>query len=216
LSRIAVAPTKGTLIAIKEELVLAVKAHELLERKREVLINELMRYMHQLREAQDRFNEKFVKGLGEFRTARARMGAARTELAMSFPIAPNEFNIHHRSVMGVHILELAIDKPAKQPMPGLAESVPELEEANRDLQEALTLLSEYVTRIGSVWRLATEIKKTQRRVNALETIFIPQYEMTRDFIIAVLEENEREEFFRQKRVKNKLARGGESSPAASA
>ena len=57
-----------------------------------------------------------------------------------------------------------------------------------------------------MWRLANEVKKTQRRVNALETIFIPHYEGARDYIQSVLEENEREEFFRQKRVKNKLAR----------
>lgn len=207
MSRVAVAPTKGSLITIKEELSLAVKAHELLERKREVLINELMRYIHELREAQQKFYEKFLAGLKHFRIARARLGEEKTNLVMDFPVTENEFSILHRSVMGVHILELSIEKPAAQPMPGFAESAPELDEAYHAFQEALGLLGDYVTRIGSVWRLASEVKKTQRRVNALETIFIPRYEGLRDFIQAVLEENEREEFFRQKRVKNKLARG---------
>jgi V/A-type H+-transporting ATPase subunit D len=205
---LSVAPTKGTLITIKEELLLAVKAHELLERKREVLINELMRYLHDLREAEAKFHAKFVEGLKKFQAAKARMGEERTGVAMSFPVTPNKFNILHRSVMGVRILELSIEKPAGQPMPGPGGGVPELDQAYRALQEALTLLGNYVTRIGSVWRLATEVKKTQRRVNALESIFIPRYEETRDFIQAVLEESEREEFFRQKRVKNKLARTG--------
>lgn len=207
MSRLSIAPTKGALITVREELILAVKAHELLERKREVLINELMRYVHELREAQKRFHEKFMDGLKKFQVAGARLGDERMNFAMSFPVSENEFDIHHRSVMGVHILELTIAKPAAQPMPGLADSVPELEEAYKSFHEALALLSDYVTRLGSVWRLAYEVKKTQRRVNALESIFIPQYENLRDFIQAVLEENEREEFFRQKRVKNKMARG---------
>jgi len=206
LSRIAIAPTKGTLITIKEELGLALKAHELLERKREVIINELMRYVHELREAEARFNEKFAQGLSLMRSASARMGRNRTDLAMCFPVKPNEFTILHRSVMGVRVIELTVSKPSAQPMPGPGDSSPEFFEAYRVLQEALALLGNYVTRVGSVWRLANEVKKTQRRVNALENIFIPRYEETRDFIQAVLEENEREEFFRQKRVKSKMAR----------
>jgi len=208
MSHVSVAPTKGALITIKDELILAVKAHELLERKREVLINELMRYVHEMREAEERFKEKFTAGLDNFIKARARLGEAGMDLAMDFTVNENALEILHRSVMGVHILELSIQKPAKQPLPGPAGSVPELEEAHKAFQEALALLGPYVTRLGSVWRLVNEVKKTQRRVNALENIFIPRYEGIRDFIQAVLEENEREEFFRQKRVKNKLARSG--------
>ncbi|MBD3182512.1 V-type ATP synthase subunit D, partial [Candidatus Poribacteria bacterium] len=57
-----------------------------------------------------------------------------------------------------------------------------------------------------VWRLAAEIRKTQRRVNALENIFIPEYEETVKAIEEVLEENEREEFIRKKKVKSVLER----------
>lgn len=201
-----IAPTKGNLIRIRQELILAREAYELLDRKREVLINELMHYMHELREVQERFHEKFVRGLNYYRLALARMGQANMDRALDFPLKEIEFNILHRSVMGVHVLELTIEKAVSQPMPGPAESTPELEEAAKALREAQEVLGDYVTKLGSVWRLANEIKKTQRRVNALEYIFIPQYEETRDYIQAVLEENEREEFFRQKRVKNKLAR----------
>jgi V/A-type H+-transporting ATPase subunit D len=200
------APTKGNLIVLKEELALAREAHELLDRKREVLISELMRYMHDLREAQDRFHGKFLKGLESLKVARAVMGAQRTAKAFDFPLRENEISLLHRSVMGVHVLELSISKTAAQPAPGPLSSTPELDEAAAALKESLAALGEYVTRIGSVWRLAHEVKKTQRRVNALETIFMPYYEHARDYIQSVLEENEREEFFRQKRVKNKLAR----------
>lgn len=206
MSRISIAPTKGNLLTTREELGLASEAHELLERKRDVLVNELMRYADRLREVEAEFHAKFTGGMELFQRARARMGRMRTKQALFFPLEENEYGILDRSVMGVHVIELAISKVAVQPMPGPAESVPELEEAAGRLQEALGLLGEYVTRMGSVWRLATEIKKTQRRVNALENIFIPQYKETSDFIQGVLEENEREEFFRHKRVKSKLGR----------
>jgi V/A-type H+-transporting ATPase subunit D len=205
MSQISIAPTKGALIIIKDELHLAVQAHELLERKREVLINELMRYVHEMRDAERRFQEKFTAGLKFFIQARGRLGQLDCDQAMAFEVVENQINVLHRSVMGVHILELSVEKAAREPLPGPAGSVPELEEAYRALHEALILLGPYVTRLSAVWRLVTEVKKTQRRVNALENIFIPRYIGIRDFIQAVLEENEREEFFRQKRVKNKLA-----------
>jgi V/A-type H+-transporting ATPase subunit D len=60
--------------------------------------------------------------------------------------------------------------------------------------------------VTTVWRLAGELRKTQRRVNALQHIFIPAYEATVAFIISSLEEREREETFRLKWLKNKLSR----------
>lgn len=200
------APTKGNLIMLKEELALAREAYELLDRKREVLINELMRYMHDLRQVQDRFHAEFGKGLESLKAAQAVMGEQRLAKALDFPLVENEISLLHRSVMGVHVLELSISKPAEQPAAGPLESSPDMEEASAALAGSVHVLGDYATRIASVWRIATEVKKTQRRVNALETIFIPYYERARDYIQSVLEENEREEFFRQKRVKNKLAR----------
>lgn len=206
MSRLPLAPTKGNLITVREEMTLAGEAYDLLERKRDVLVNELMRYADRLREVEKLFAGSFSKGQRYLREARARLGESRFRQALGFPLEENEYNILDRSVMGVHIIELSITKTAREPMPGPAESTPALEEAAENFRKALEVLGEYVTRTGAVWRLATEIKKTQRRLNALENIFIPQYRETISHIEGVLEENEREEFFRQKRVKNKIAR----------
>ena len=206
MSRLQLAPTKGNLITVREEMVLAGQAHELLERKRDVLVNELMRYADRLREAEKVFAGSFLKGQKHLREARARLGESRSRQALDFPLNENEYNILDRSVMGVHIIELSIAKTAQEPMPGPADSTPALEEAAENFRKALEVLAEFVTRTGAVWRLATEIKKTQRRLNALENIFIPQYRETVSYIQGVLEESEREEFFRHKRVKSKIAR----------
>ena len=59
---------------------------------------------------------------------------------------------------------------------------------------------------NSVFRLANAIKKTQTRANALKNIVIPRYETTAKFIENSLEEKEREEFSRQKVIKNQKER----------
>jgi V/A-type H+-transporting ATPase subunit D len=53
-------------------------------------------------------------------------------------------------------------------------------------------------------RLAEEIGRTTRRVNALDNVLIPRLETERNYIQMVLEEREREDLFRLKRVKMKL------------
>ncbi len=75
--------------------------------------------------------------------------------------------------------------------------------------------------VTTVWRLAGELRKTQRRVNALQYIFIPDYEETVAFIVSSLEEREREEIFRLKLLKNRAAKAqskekGPVRPIASA
>jgi hypothetical protein len=67
--------------------------------------------------------------------------------------------------------------------------------------------------VTTVWRLAGELRKTQRRVNALQHIFIPNYEATVAFIVSSLEEREREEIFRLKWLKTKLNKQAEAKAA---
>ena len=78
--------------------------------------------------------------------------------------------------------------------------------AFRKVVEMIPELSRLVT---TVWRLAIELRKTQRRVNALQYIFIPEYEETVEFIVSSLEERDREETFRLKLLKSRANRGGE-------
>jgi hypothetical protein len=81
-----------------------------------------------------------------------------------------------------------------------------LDEASAAFHEVLNKIPELSESMTSVWRLARELRKTQRRVNALQHIFIPDYEETVAFIESALEEREREETFRLKRLKTKTTR----------
>ncbi len=77
--------------------------------------------------------------------------------------------------------------------------------AATEFTDVIPLLIEYAQANLTLTRLANEIKKTQRRVNALENIFIPDNQDTIKYISDVLEENEREDFFRRKKIKKKTA-----------
>jgi V/A-type H+-transporting ATPase subunit D len=105
--------------------------------------------------------------------------------------------------MGVLIPQIkAAGEPPEMPYsPGdTTAALDEASAAFREVLDDVPKLSELVT---SVWRLAGELRKTQRRVNALEHIFIPNYEETIAFIESALEEREREETFRLKRLKTR-------------
>ncbi len=75
--------------------------------------------------------------------------------------------------------------------------------ARQKFSEVLVLTAKLAEVETGVYRLATEIKRTQRRVNALEYVLIPQYEEMVKFIESYLEETERDDFFRMKRLKSR-------------
>jgi V/A-type H+-transporting ATPase subunit D len=86
-----------------------------------------------------------------------------------------------------------------------------LDEASASFREVLTQIAQLSQLMTAVWRLAVELRKTQRRVNALQYIFIPDYEETIAFIQSSLEEREREEIFTLKLFKNRAEKAAEST-----
>ena len=202
------APTKSNLLRTKDELSLAQEGYELLDQKREVLIGELMRMAYDLKSVQEEFNDKLVTALRSFRDADLELGPEKMALAMAYEPAEVELDVIQRSVMGVLIPEVLQTDAVPQPRPGPGASCPALEESYQQFQELVPLLTRYVESYTAVLRLATEVKKTQRRVNALENLFIPDYQDTIARVDSVLEENDREAFFRQKQVKRKVGRKG--------
>ena len=107
--------------------------------------------------------------------------------------------------MGVPIpVVRAHGEPPEMPY-SLGDTMATLDEASTAFRQVLEHIPELSESMTSVWRLARELHKTQRRVNALEHIFIPDYKDTVSFIESALEEREREETFRLKRLKTKAA-----------
>jgi V/A-type H+-transporting ATPase subunit D len=203
-----VAPTKGNLLRLQEELALAQEAYELLDHKREVLINELYRVVSEYSRAARLVNEKLVPALELFRRAVVKLGEEREAAALPVRVKEVEVVQMERSVMGVRLPTVSLEEPPEQERPGLWDGNADLDESYKLFSRTPEYMVEYIETAMSVRRLSSEIKKTQRQVNALESVFIPEYQETIKFIRDTLEENERDAFFRQKRVKAKLGRSG--------
>ncbi len=198
-------PTRANLRRIKQDLKIAKDGFELLDKKREVLMTELMRQLAGVRQLYKQLSEELTKFYTKYILATIYMGQTTSELFNIQNASRLILSMYHRSIMGVEVVELRISD-AYIHKPGLAFSNLRMDELLNEAQELQRMLVEYVEKRYVVERLVREIKRTQRRVNALEVVFIPMYEKIKRWIEDVLEEGEREGFVRQKMVKSKLAR----------
>ncbi len=198
-----IAPTRSNLISTRQALKLAREGHEILDKKREVLTTELIRHAHDAAGQQAQVWKKLADAYHALVEARLSMGQERLEWTALAVNKSVEVEIKLRSIMGVVIPTIeAHGEPPEMPY-GLGDTTVALDEAVahfRQVLDEIPMLSEMMT---TVWRLARELQKTQRRVNALQYIFIPEYEATIKFIESALEEREREETFRLKRLKSR-------------
>ncbi len=133
-------------------------------------------------------------------------GKAYPQLSLSGRVRL-DLDVQERSLMGVRLTPLSVRQryTGKQVFPPGSES-PEVEELVRQGVRLVQVLSKQGELQASSVSLAKEARKMQRRVNALEKIFIPQYERTVRFIASSLEEREREELISLKAVEEKLNR----------
>jgi len=207
MPKLKIAPTRSNLLKTKYALTLAQDGHDLLEQKREVLFIELMQIIHRLRDLEEEMAKKSALAFSALESAILSMGQEAVEWSALSVLGERTVEIIHRSVMGVPVVNL---KEVKESFFGLQASMvgtnPALDEARKRFEELIEVICTWSEVEISVWRLANEIKKTQRRVNALENIFIPEYKQTVKAIDEVLEEGDREEFIRKKKVKSFLAK----------
>jgi len=207
MPRLDVAPTRSNLLKSRESLRMAKEGYDLLEQKREVLLMELMQIVHDLRELEEQMTAKSAAAFAALESTMLSMGDESLKWAILSVIGERDISLLHRSVMGVPVVTIQGGKESSaQLQAGPEGTEPPLDEARQRFGELLSIIYEWSEVEISVWRLAAEIRKTQRRVNALENIFIPQYEGTVKAIEEVLEESDREEFIRKKKVKSVLER----------
>jgi V/A-type H+-transporting ATPase subunit D len=207
MPRLDVAPTRSNLLKARESLELAREGYNLLEQKREVLLMELMQIVHELKELEREMSERSAATFAALESALLSMGYEALKWTASSVMGERHISLLHRSVMGVPIVTIQGGKEATAELQASPEGTgPGLDEVCRRAEEMSTIIYHWSELEISVWRLAAEIRKTQRRVNALENIFIPQYERTVKAIEEVLEESDREEFIRKKKVKSVLER----------
>ncbi len=206
MPRINVPPTRSNLLRMKQELEFAREGYEILDQKREVLTAELIHLAHDAEVLQEQVWKLLAAAYRALEQAKLTMGQEHVEWAALAVNKTVDVQLKFRGVMGVPIpLVNARGEPPEMPY-SLGDTTAALDEAGAAFREVLSHIPELSELVTSVWRLAGELRKTQRRVNALQYIFIPDYEETVAFIESELEEREREETFRLKRLKTKTAR----------
>lgn len=193
-------PTKGNLMTYKKSLSLAKTGYELLDRKRNILVREMMTLIDRASEIQDKIDATYSKAYLALQRANITLGFC-DDISKSIP-EENSLKLSYRSVMGVEIPIVTIDKDEEpQLFYGLESTNATLDEAYFCFREVKTLTADLAEVENSVYRLADAIKKTQKRANALKNIMIPRFEETVKFITDALDEKDREEFSRLKVIK---------------
>lgn len=200
-----VLPTKSQLIATKKQLKLAKKGYELMDRKRNVLIREIMMLLEETGKIQDKIDVTFQEAYDALVQANITIGNTG-ELASTVPF-DDGLNVAYRSVMGVELPMVNWEEKKLDLAPyGLYISNVSLDDAYIKFVEVKRMSAELAEIENSVFRLSDAIKKATRRANALKNVMIPQFQSDMKFIKEVLEEREREEFSRMKMIKKKKVR----------
>lgn len=196
-------PTKANLIKCKNSLEFAKKGYELLDRKRTLLIREMMSLVDEASSLQNEIHVEFEKAYEMLKLANITIGTeAVEEIARSIE-KEKDFSILYKSVMGVEIPIVKTQQTSLTVEYGFFRTNPVFDKAVLSFNKIKELIYKLVEIENSVYKLAMEIKKTQKRTNALEKIQIPKYSHTIKYIEEVLEEKDREDFFRLKRIKGK-------------
>jgi V/A-type H+-transporting ATPase subunit D len=216
MAKINVPPTRSNLLRIKQELRFAREGYEILNRKREVLTSELIRVAHDAELLQQKVWMLLEKAYQAMEEAQLRKGREHVEWAALANTKSVDVLIKFRGIMGVALPVIEARGGPAEMVYSLGDTNTSLDEATTTFREVLQLIPELSKQVTAVWRLAGELRKTQRRVNALQYIFIPQYEETVIFIVSSLEEREREDTFRLKLLKNRMEDAKEKRQSASA
>lgn len=196
----ALTPTRTNLMNLQEKLDIAEEGYNLLDEKREVLVMELMDNVRGYKDLEEQITEKLEEA---YRSLEQAILTNREEIIENFGenLESPELEIRTRSVMGIPVPEIQIESKGEiQPVP-LEFTDQYFDEAYKKIRSIVEDLVEWAAKEALLWKLGNEINKTQKRVNALDNMFIPDYKEKIKKIEEALEEEEREEFFRRKKIK---------------
>lgn len=194
-------PTKGNLILAKNSLALAKQGYDLMDKKRNILIRELMDLIDEAKDIQEQIDTTFTRAYACLQHANIEHGISKVqELAFTVPIE-DSIRIQTRSIMGTEIPHVKYDAQENSLTYSLSDTYESIDIAREAFRQVKDLTIKLSMVENSAYRLAASIKKTQKRANALKNITIPTYSALVYKISNELEEKEREEFTRLKVIK---------------
>ena len=197
----AVLPTKSNLMQARRSRALALTGYELMDRKRSILVRELMALLETAQDLQSQIGTVFAEAYDALARANISLGVC-AQIARAVPI-DDTLTVQYRSVMGVEIPHI----PGASPPPRLEYGFDQTDSALDDYYLKFHKVKDLVRQMAevenSIYRLAEAVKKARKRANALKHIVIPGFDETIRTITGALEEKEREEFTRLKVMKGR-------------
>ena len=213
MAKLNIAPTKSSYLSLRRQLEFAEEGFELLDQKRQILIYELMSRLGRAREAEREMAVSLASAHAALRTATLDIGSDALDRAALAVLADFPLEIEDQNLAGTRI-----PKATAQPKPagaqfGIGGTSANADKAMQRFTAVLAQLAELAELENAVLRLSRELRKTQRRCNALSKMFIPDFRETIHYITASLEERERESFVIHKMIRQRLATERQEEPS---
>jgi V/A-type H+-transporting ATPase subunit D len=206
MAQLNYAPTKTNLLKLRNDLNFAQQGYELLDQKRNILIIELLSLVDQTIDFQRRVEDALAKAYKALEETVFDMGKLKVQYLTGAVNISADITIQSRRVMGVSLPVIETTFKDRSPYYSPLGTSFWIDSSLESFKEALKLLGKLSELKTSVLRLANEVKKTIRKVNALEKIAVPNLKETVYYIEGRLEENERDMFVLMKMVKQNLER----------
>ena len=203
MAKLNIAPTKSNLLSMKEQLSISQDGYELLEQKREILVMELMHMVEKVKLLEHQIDDLIEKAYPSLKKMLMQFGGDR--VAQMADAVKYDFYIKEKqaTIGGMSFPTIDVSLPEKKLFYSFMGTSSSCDQVISYFFELLKLLTDMASIRTIVWRLASEVKKTQRRVNALDKMVIPQTKDTVKYIESVLEERERENVFVLKSLKSR-------------
>lgn len=201
-------PTRMELSNLKKRRTVAIRGHKMMKDKRDELVRRFIGYARRNEALRKETEAKLQKAMQSFVLARAMMSQEEIEEALVYPARAIAVTRSVQNVLSIAVPKLTLEEGQSgfvYPY-GFATTGADLDTAVQELAEILPLLLELAEVEKATSRLADEIEKTRRRVNALEYVMIPQFDEAIHDIQMKLEENERGNTSRLMKTKEMLAK----------
>jgi len=205
-----VLPTKIELIGTRRRLQTAQRVKKVLDDKRDVLLKRLDEMIQQASKARDEISEPLADAYLALYDAYLKLGPLRLEGTAANTPPMVEADVNVRRIVDVDVPSITMSEKEMGMTYGFADTNVAVDRAARQMRKVLPSIFRAAEFENAIFRLAKELERTQRLLNALEYMIIPRYQNSIRYIQATLEEREREEFVRLKHVKKVLERKAEA------
>lgn len=200
-----VKPTRSEELKLKEKIELADNGHQILEKKRDGLIHEFMEIVDEAKNTQEELTNTYSEARLKLLLAKIYDGEDVLRSNALSAEAETKIEKDTQNIMGVLVPEIKADQEIRSNVLernyGVTASSSRIDSVADKYEELIDKVIETAETQTKLIKLLNEIEKTKRRVNALEHKVIPEMESALNKVSQVLEESEREETFRMKKVK---------------